>query len=69
MSNLKARLARLEASLIDVPAQLLEMIRLDAPLLEGSPEHLLAMADPGRFNLANRPIYCPDEPGPENPIL
>jgi hypothetical protein len=64
--TLKARLARIEAVVLD---DWEESMKYDAPLVPGSPEHLAALADPIKYRLAERPLFNPDEPGPEFPIL
>ena len=63
--NLKQRITRLEAGVVDLREVLLELIRRDRPVMEGSPEHKQALAE-GWPELS---VLRTDEPGPADPIL
>jgi hypothetical protein len=75
--DLDLRLTRLEADARDIRADLHELMRFDGPLLGGSEEHAAALADPVKYDLANRqvmwrpklPSSDPGDVWPDAPVL
>ena len=75
--DLDSRLARLEAAVVDVLAEVREMMLIDRPFLFGSEEHRAALADPVKYDLANREIMRrpklpsgdPGDVWPDAPVL
>jgi hypothetical protein len=75
--DLDIRLLRLEAETRDIRAELAELMRLDRPLLAGSQEHKAALADPDKYDLANRQVFRrpklpsrdPGDVWPQEPVL
>ena len=66
MRAIEKRLARLESTPeADGLARMVADMLADKPVLEGSPEHLAAIAAARAVMV----IPVPDEPGPEHPIL